>query len=382
MAVSEAVMPHSFSEAAAVLAAAATRGRAVRIVGGATKLSWGGSTPPRALQLQMSHLSRVVVHEDGASATINAGTPLVKAQATFARSGMMLAADPQLGLGRARAATVGGVFATADTGPLSHRYGPPGRQIVGITAALSDGSIARTGPRTENIQDGLDLARLFTGCYGTLGAILAIDVVLRPAPGATATAVATADSAEQLRAAAQVIGQTHGELQAFDFAWHDGRGGLLAQVAGDQAETRARAVAQTMSQAGLDRCSVRTDDAGLWARQRAGQRSVDRALLRVLHRPEELDSVLYAADAGAATVVGRAALGSAYLTLDVPQVAAVRAALPDDATAVVLDLPAGAHGAVAAWNVPEGPELELMRELKAQFDPAGVCNPGVFIGSI
>lgn len=375
-------MPHSFSDAAAVLARAASQGRAVRIVGAATKLGWGGATPPRSLHLQMSHLSRVVIHEGGDSATINAGTPLIRAQATFARSGKMLAADPQLGLGRTPAATVGGVFATADTGPLSHRHGPLGSQILGITAALSDGTILRTGPRTAEAQDGLDLARLFTGSYGTLGAILAVDVRLRPVPGRTASAIATADSPEQLRAAAALIAQAHPELQAFDFAWRDGRGGLLAQLAGERAQEQARAVAQTMRTAGLDGASVRADDAGLWARQRAGQRAASRALLRVSHRAEDLDSVLCAADAGAATVVGRAALGIAYLTLDVPQIAAVRTVLPDDAGAVALDLPAGAHGAVAPWNVSEGPELELMRELKAHFDPAGVCNPGVFLGSI
>ena len=379
---SETVVPHSFSEAASVLAGAGAQGRPVRIVGGATKLGWGGPTPPRALHLRMAHLSRVVIHEDGASATINAGTPLVKAQATFARSGMMLAADPQLGLGRIPAATIGGVVATSDTGPLSHRHGPLGDQILGVTVALSDGSIVRTGPRTDHVQDGFSLGRLFGGSYGTLGAILAVDVRLRPAPGKTASTLGTAASAEQLRAAAELVAQVHPELQAFDFAWHDGRGGLLAQVAGEQAETQARAVAATMRTCGLADTVVRTDDAGLWARQRAGQRSPDRALLRVRHRPQQLDSVLYAADSGAATVVGRAALGIAYLTLDVPQIAAVRAALPDEAAAVALDLPSGARGAVRPWNVREGPELELMRELKAEFDPAGICNPGVFVGSI
>lgn len=379
---SEAVVPHSFSEAAAALAAAAAQQRPVRFVGGATKLGWGGAPPPRALQLQLSHLSRVVVHEDGHSATINAGTPLVRAQAIFARSGMMLAADPQLGLGRAPAASVGGVFATADSGPLSHAHGPVRSQLLGITAALSNGSILRTGPRTEHVQDGLNLARLFTGSFGTLGAILAVDVRLRPVPGRTATTLGMASRAEQLRAVAELVAVSHPELLAFDFAWHDGRGGLLAQVAGDQAETQARAVAKTMRDGGLDDASVRIDDAGLWARQRAGQRSAERALLRVQHRPEQLDSILYAADAGGATVVGRAALGIAYLTLDVPQVASVRAALPDEAAAIALDLPASARGAVQPWNVPEGPELELMRELKAEFDPAGVCNPGVFVGSI
>jgi glycolate oxidase FAD binding subunit len=363
--VSETVVPHSFSEAAAALANAADQGRAVRIVGGGTKLGWGGATPPRALHLQMAHLSRVTIHDDGASATINAGTPLVRAQATFA----------------------GGVFATADSGPLSHRHGPLSNQILGITAALSDGSIVRTGPRTDHVQDGLNVARLFTGAFGTLGVILALDVRLRPFPGRTASTLGTAASPEQLSAAAELIAVQHPELEAFDYAWRGGRGGLLAQltadpVTGETAETRAKLVAQTMRSCGLDDPIVRDDDAGLWARQRAGQRSADRALLRVNHRPQQLDSVLYAAEAGEATVVGRAARGIAYLTLDVAQIAPVRAALPDEAAAVALDLPAGARGAVRAWNVPEGPELELMRELKAQFDPAGICNPGVFVGSI
>ena len=58
----------------------------------------------------------------------------------FARSGMMLAVDPQLGLGRDPAATVGGAVATADSGPLSHRHGPLADQILGVTAALATAS--------------------------------------------------------------------------------------------------------------------------------------------------------------------------------------------------------------------------------------------------
>jgi glycolate oxidase FAD binding subunit len=378
----DTVVPHSFSDAAAALADAARAERPVRIVGGGTKLGWGGPAPARALQLQMAHLSRVVIHEDGASATINAGTPLVRAQTTFARSGLMLAADPQLGLGRMPAATVGGVVATADSGPLSHGSGPLRNQIVGITVALSDGSIVRTGPRTDHVQQGLDLTRLFAGSFGTLGAILAVDVSLRPLPGKTASTLATARSAEQLAAAAQLVAAAHPELEALDFAWRQGRGGLLAQGSGDDADARAAAVALTMRRSGLDDATVRSDDAGLWARQRAGQRSADRALLRVHHRPQQLDSVLYAADAGEATAVGRAVLGITYLTLDVSQIASVRSALPDEASALALDLPASTRATVQTWNAAEGPALELMRELKARFDPAGVCNPGVFVGSI
>ena len=49
---------------------------------------------------------------------------------------------------------------------------------------------------------------------------------------------------------------------------------------------------------------------------------------------------------------------------------------------VVLDGPSQLRRALDPWDAPEGPALELMRRLKRSFDPAGVCNPGVFAGGI
>jgi glycolate oxidase FAD binding subunit len=380
--VSETVVPRSFSEAAAVLAGAAAQERPVRVVGGSTKLGWGGATPARALRLATRHLDRVVVHDDGVTATLNAGTPLVRAQAILGRRGLMFAADPQLGLGQRPAATVGGVVATGDTGPLSHRFGTVADQIVGITAGLSDGAVVRTGPRSGKAQDGYNLAKLLTGSFGTLGVILAVDVQVRLLPGHTATALGTSDDVLLLRDAVDVVSARHAALEAFDVAWTSGRGGLLAQVGGDDAHSRAATVAETMRACGLDATAVRADDAGLWARQRAGQRSAVRAVLRIHARRRELDVVLKLADKVGATLVGRAAGGVSYLTLDVGRIAAVRAELPAGSAAVVLDLPASARGAVDPWNLGEGAELEMMRGLKAGFDPAGVCNPGVFVGGI
>jgi glycolate oxidase FAD binding subunit len=380
--VSEAVVPRSFSEAAATLAGAAAQQRPVRIVGGATKLGWGGGQPPRALRLLTTHLSRVVVHDDGQSATINAGTPLLRAQALLARNGVMLAADPHLGLGRQRAATVGGVVATADCGPLSHRYGPVRDQVVGITAALGDGSTIRTGPRHVAAREGYDMAKLLTGSFGTLGLVLAVDVRVWPLPRSTATAIGTTDDPSRLCEAAIGIAGEHGGLEAFDFAWHSGRGGLLAQLSGDGAASAATTVAETMRACGLQNTAVRSDDAGLWARQRAGQRSAEQAVLRIHAHRDQLDVLLRLADAANATVVGRAALGVAYLTLAASEIASVRAGLPDGAAAVVLDLPAGARGSIDPWGALEQPLLELTGALKRRFDPSGVCNQGIFVGGI
>ena len=72
------------------------------------------------------------------------------------------------------------------------------------------------------------------------------------------------------------------------------------------------------------------------------------------------------------------ALGTSYIECDPDAVSFLRASLPERATAVVLDGPAG----LDRWVVANGPAIELMRRLKERFDPAGACNPGVFVGGI
>jgi glycolate oxidase FAD binding subunit len=380
---SETVTPRSFSEAAAALAGAAAQGRPIRVTGGGTKLGWGGQTPAQALKIQTTHLSRVIVHDDdGATATLGAGTSMLRAQSLLARGARMFAADPHLGLGHEPAATVGGVVATADSGPLRHRYGHVRDQIVGVTLALTDGTVVRTGPRAGGERDGYQLASLVTGAYGTLGVVLAVDVRLHPLPTHTATALGTTADPEVLRDAALGLQRADPTLQALDVAWRGGQGGLLAQSAGDEALERAAFVAGAMGAFGLERTTVRADDASLWARQRAGQRSADRAIVRVDSAPGDLDEVLEIADHAEATLVGRAALGVSYLTLNVNRIAEVRERLPAGASAVVLDLPAGARGAIDPWAATDGPGLERMRRIKLEFDPAEVCNPGIFVGGI
>jgi len=49
---------------------------------------------------------------------------------------------------------------------------------------------------------------------------------------------------------------------------------------------------------------------------------------------------------------------------------------------VVLDAPPGVRDSLDPWGAPGGSELELMRRIKMRFDPAGACNPGVFVGGI
>ena len=82
------------------------------------------------------------------------------------------------------------------------------------------------------------------------------------------------------------------------------------------------------------------------------------------------------------SLVGRAALGTSFVEVAPDAVSGLRAALPSGARALLLDAPAALRTAGEPWGADEGPELELMRRIKARFDPARTCNPGLFVGGI
>jgi glycolate oxidase FAD binding subunit len=374
--------PDTFEDAAAALAAAAAAGDAVQIRGAGTKLAWGTAQPQAMTELCTTSLDRVVEHNVGdLTAVVQAGVPFARLREQLAAEGQMLAIDPPLG-NPGEEATVGGVIATADSGPLRHRYGAPRDLVLGITVALSDGTIARAGSKVIKNVAGYDLAKLFTGSYGTLGLILSVSVRLHPLPLATATALGASSDAAGLTEAVRALAAAPLELEALDVAWRGGRGGVLACCGGAQSARRARRVAELMRRLGLDQVDVTESDATLWARQRAGQRSRERALVKLSHRPSRLAEILAAVDAVGGTLVGRAVLGTSYVELDADAVTRLRGALGAGEYSVVLDAPTEARAGLDAWGPNDPISLGLMQRVKDRFDPARACNPGAFVGGI
>jgi glycolate oxidase FAD binding subunit len=376
----EPITPTDYEQAAAALAAAAAAQRPVRVVGGATKLAWGAPDAAEPTPLRTAAMDRILEHNAGdMTATVQAGAPLARVQSELAAHGQMLAIDPPDCDGRA---TLGGVFATADSGPLRHRYGQPRDLVLGISVALSDGTIAKAGSRVIKNVAGYDLAKLFTGSYGTLGMILALTVRLHPLPAARVTARGYATDPEVLAAAAISLARASLELESLDVAWQHGRGELLARVAGAEAQHRATAIVRRMRQLALEDAELEADDDRLWERQRIAQRSASRAIVQLGCRPTELGSLLALAEQHHGTLVGRAAVGPLFIELEPEQIDGFRRGLPPGRPAVVLDLPQRHHGAIDRWNAPEGAAVELMRAVKRRFDPAAICSPGVFVGGI
>ena len=353
----------------------------MRILGAGTKRDWGNVVPDPGVVLKTGSLDGITEHNVGdLTATMRAGVPLAVAQARFAAEGQMLALDPPLGADRK--ATVGGVFATADSGPLRHRYGGPRDLIIGITVALSDGTVARAGGKVIKNVAGYDLAKLFTGSLGTLGAIVSVNVRLHPRPQAFATALGVSVDPAVIAAGARALATAPLELESLDVAWRGGRGWLLARTGGAQPEPRAGRAAGLMREQRLEEAEITRDDEAIWTRQRAGQRSEEATLVRMATRPSALGDVLSAARDCGAALVGRAALGTSYLELSPDAVAPLRERFCDAPGVVVLDGPVQLRQRHDAWGGRQGPALELMQRVKRSFDPAGACNPGLFVGGI
>jgi glycolate oxidase FAD binding subunit len=381
--------PDTFARAAAVLRAAGADGQRVRIVGGATKSRWGRAHAAYEVELHTGALDSILAHNAGdMTATLQAGVPLVDAQEAFTQAGQMLSLDPPVAgadadaLGGARGATIGGVVATGDSGPLAHRYGGPRDLIVGATVALADGTVAKSGGTVIKNVAGYDIAKLMAGSFGTLGLLLSVNVRLHPRPERAATVIGFSDDARALQTAAHALATAPAELEALDVGWRDGRGRLLAQVAGPRSEPRGVRLAEEFRGAGLADVELLIDGGSeLWDEQRAAQRSSTAATVRVAARASELASLLATVARCGGSLVGRAALGHSWVTLEPGSIAQLRSELPAGATATVQDLPGEAR-VEDPWGPMQPALLDLTRRLKQRFDPTGTCNPGIFVGGI
>lgn len=374
--------PRSTEEVASELARTSAAGQAVRIAGAGTKLGWGRTDGHYDALLCTAHLDRIREHNAGdLTAVLEAGVPLAEAQERFAAAGQMLALDPWLG--DDQQATVGGVLATSDSGPLSHRYGSPRDLVLGMTVVLADGTVSRSGGQVIKNVAGYDVAKLFCGSFGTLGVIASVNVRLYPLPQSTATAVARTGEPELLASAARALAAAPLELEALDLAWDDGTGHLLARCGGARSEPRAQRAASLMSRAGLTQGEVVEDDEALWKAQRAGQRSREGAVIRVAAAPSQLGDVVRAARASRGRVVARAAVGQSFVTVEPEAARTLAADLPGGAPWVVLDGPDDALTGLDPWGpTPPPATVELMQRVKMRFDPARTCNPGLFVGGI
>jgi glycolate oxidase FAD binding subunit len=346
-----AVAPGNRDELAGALAQAAAAGTTVRPRGGGTHSRCGPAGPSADATLATTALGRLVEYTpQDLTITVEAGMSAGRLAEIAAAEGQFW---PQAPTGPD--ATVGGVLAAAASTLSRLRFGPVRDSVLEVVVATGDGRLVTAGGRTVKGVSGYDLPRLMVGSLGSLGVIVEATLKLWPLPPARAWFAAEAPPENALRRGAELLDAVYrpGALVVTDT-------GVWAELVGEPDDVRPPE--------GLHAAEAPVAPAGA-GRMTAGVSPG--AIGQLVHALASLE-LPFAAQLG----VGVCEVG----VQSVDHVDAVRAAAAGlGGHAIVADAPDELRA--RPWGPPpEG--LEIMRRLKAAFDPGGVLCPGLMPGEI
>jgi glycolate oxidase FAD binding subunit len=372
--------PASVDEVTAVLRLASDSGLAVVPRGAGTRLQWGAAPERCDIVLDLTRLDGLVEHTSGdLVAVVQAGMRLDDLQARLAAAGQWLAVDPP------RRGTVGGLVATAATGPTRLLHGPVRDLVIGTTMVRADGVVAKSGGKVVKNVAGYDLGKLLTGSYGTLGVVVQVAFRLHPLPESSRWVTVPVRSATEAQDVVLRVAHSHLVAAGVELEWPGRSGEISVRLDGIASGVEARTLDAL---ALLGDGAVDSDSAPAWW---GTDPTGGEVLLKVTHEVASLGRALAAIDGAAAAAGadahtrGSAAVGTLEVALDgrdpTVVVSRLREAAPAfGGTVVVLDAPAEVKGVVDVWGPVRG--LDLMRRVKDQFDPHRVLSPGRFVGRI
>ena len=159
-------LPESVEQIQKLLAFAADRELSVIPAGSGTKLGIGNLPQKVDLVLSTRRLNSMIEYEPAdLTVTVQAGMRLANLQVQLSENGQFLPLDPAY----ASLATVGGIAATNASGPLRLRHGTPRNQVLGMRVVQSGGAVVKSGGKVVKNVSGYDLNKLYIGSFGTLG---------------------------------------------------------------------------------------------------------------------------------------------------------------------------------------------------------------------
>ena len=337
-------------------------------------------------------------------------------QARLAPHGLFWPPDPT----SAGYSTVGGNLACNAGGPRAVKYGASRDNVLALTAVTGAGELIHCGSATTKGATGYDLQRLLVGSEGTLALIVEASLRLVPTPPRRrAIRAIYRDVASAARAVARLMAQPvtpsmlefmdhHAVRLARDVGGADlpvDAGALLMIEADGDEHTLAHDIAALERAAGGDGLvSIEAADdeasrARLWAARKAlspalrtlapGKINED-VVVPVSRIPALVEGVQMLARSSGMPIVcfGHAGNGNLHVNLMYDPAESDQRSRATTAMAQVFALAidlggtlSGEHGIGLAkrdfmTRAVDARTLELMRAIKAQFDPDGILNPG------
>ena len=398
------ISANSLASVQQALADASVDDLALIPIGGRTMLGLG--MPPRRydVALDLSGMNRIVDYEpDDFTITVEAGMTLAELQRHLAVNGQFLPLDHP----RFERATLGGVCAVGRGGLRRNSFGGPRDWLIGMRMVTADGTAIKGGGKVVKNVSGYDLPKLFAGSLGTLGVIVELTFKLRPLPASDQIVALDAPTFESALAAGRAAAQAAPFLNgcvALSAEAADMASGLGAKLLHDQPALLLRAnglesaasevLAQALRaarEAGLDG-PERTTSAIVETWQAVAdlelQTPDEQVRLRLGLPPANLArarEILGSAMTDASSWI--AAADSGLMFLDAPSVGAdtitaLRNQLgPLQGRLTVESASPELKRECNVWG-PSGPGARLMHNIKEQFDPQGILNPGRYVDGI
>lgn len=385
------------------------RGRGTGTTGAAVPTRGGLvlSTERMARILRLAPADRLMVVETGVSNQA--------VQEAAGAAGFFWPPDPT----SAAYCSVGGNLAYNSAGPRAVKYGTPRDNVLGLRAVTGAGEEIRTGVGTSKGVVGYDLTRLLIGSEGTLAVITEATLKLTPLPEDRRTLQAVYDS---IHAAAQAVSRIMAQpatpcalefidaraiemIRDYSEAALPARAGALLMIEVDGPRSAMAAAVEAVRAAatldGLIGFTAAADErqaAALWAtrkalspalRKIAPKKINEDVVVPVSRIPELITGLERLSQETGVTIVnfGHAGNGNIHVNLlvDPDDPAQMASALPclSRVFDLVLELGgtlSGEHGVGLEKRDYVDRELDpvsldLMRRIKAQFDPKGILNP-------
>lgn len=390
------VEPATAEQIAAVLQYCSRTSMAIVPRGAGTKLAWGNAPRQAAVVLSSRRLNHVIEHaHSDLTATVESGCTVSQFQQTLAAHSQQLALDPLW----PERATVGGMLATNDSGSLRVRFGSLRDLIIGITIALPDGTLAKSGGKVVKNVAGYDLQKLMTGAFGTLGIITQATFRLYALPKAVRSfTFSVPDTVSASSFIHRVLDSTipYTGLQLRCSSSGENQIDVRLECAPDALDTQSLQL--TRMAAGKE------THVDVWQERERLFEADDHstAILKVSVLPSQLAESAaiakeIATDLDLTWKYVAQGFGIGFLRLQAREspgcgadekllsaTTKLRREAADGSSPgswVLLQAPAGVKSRIDAWGAAPD-SIELMRRIKQQFDPAGILNPGRFVGGI